>query len=233
MGMNKFFLIVSFLFIYGCNDNKAENLSYDDSYEFVYSDEFEKTFDMESGKNVDLPTGVNALRAYVSKFKYGDTFHLQMYLDDSLDLKLDAEEATFIVYDNSQSGFYGFSGAKGFSDDKKNKIFSDWQQKQSDDYGWLFISYSETLIMSGGMMRYTKKLIPGYTLIEVMLSGPDVEAIYLFTGDTPPSSYKEIIDITNKLSDTDDLSQDGYLKIPLPEEIQTFYMNNCGDLCPP
>ncbi len=188
---------------------------------------------MESGKNVDLPVGVNALRAYVSKFKYGDTFHLQMYLDDSLDLKLDPEEATFIVYDNSLSGFYGFSGARGFSDDKKNKIFSDWQQKQSDDYGWLFISYSESLIMSGGMMRYTKKLIPGYTLIEVMLSGPDVEAIYLFTGDTPPSSYKEIIDITNKLSDTDDLSQDGYLKIPLPEEIQTFYMNNCGDLCPP
>ncbi len=233
MRVSKFFLIFYFLFIYGCNDNKSENLSDEDSYEFVYSDEFENAFEMESEKNVDLPSGVNALRAYVSKFKYGDTFHLQIYLDDSLDLKLNSDEATFIVYDNGLNGFYGFSGAKGFSDDEKNKIFSDWHQKQSDDYSWLFISYSENLIVSGGMMRYTKKLIPGYTLIDVMLSGPDVETIYLFTGDTPPSSYKEIIDITNKLSDTDDLSQDGYLKIPLPEEIQTFYMNNCGDLCPP
>ncbi len=231
MGMKKNIIVFLFLFVSGCSDYAASSI--EDEYAFVYSDDFTKVFEMDSAESVDLPEGVNALRSYKAKYAHGESFNLQIYLDERVNIKLDKSEKTFIVYDNALNGFLRFSDKAGFVDKSIEDKFFNQEKKQSDEYGYLVISYAEDLIVAGGITRYTKKLIPSYTLIEVMLPGPDVEAVYLYTGDTPLTEYGEIMDLTNKLAETGDLSAEGYLKVPLPEEIQTFYMNNCGDLCPP
>jgi hypothetical protein len=81
-------------------------------------------------------------------------------------------------------------------------------------------------------LRYTKNVIPNHTLIEVSIPGPEDTAVYLFTGDKPVTKIQDLLKITGKLKETDDISSDGYLKIPLPQEIQDFYMENCGTVCP-
>lgn len=227
----KLALFFSVFLFYTYSENSYSYNS--DAYAFVYSEEFTEVFDLASDQAVSLPRGVNALRAYKSRYTQGDAFSLQIYLDKKIKMNFKKDEETLVVYDNALSGFLRFSEKALFVDESIKEVFFENQTKQSDNYGALVMTYSKHLIMTGGITRYTKKLIPSYTLVEVMLPGPDVEAVYLYTGDTPLTEYGEIMDLTNKLAETGDLSAEGYLKVPLPEEIQTFYMNNCGDLCPP
>ncbi len=231
MGKNKGINVFVFLFFIGLSNSSLSSKEID--FAFVYSEEFTEVFDFASEKAVSLPQGVNALRAYKSRYSQGEAFSLQIYLDEKIQMFFKKDEETLVVYDNALNGFLRFSEKALLVDESIKEVFFENQTRQSDNYGALVMTYSKHLIMTGGITRYTKKLIPSYTLVEVMLPGPDVEAVYLYTGDTPLTEYGEIMDLTNKLAETGDLSTEGYLKVPLPEEIQTFYMNNCGDLCPP
>ncbi len=231
MEKNKRINIFVFLFFMVLCNSTFSSVAND--FAFVYSEEFTEVFDLESNQAVSLPQGVNALRAYKSRYSQGDAFSLQIYLDEKIKMNFKNDEETLVVYDNALNGFLLFSDKALFVNESIKEVFFENETKQSNDYSALVMSYSKNLIMTGGITRYTKKLIPSYTLVEVMLPGPDVEAVYLYTGDTPLTGYGEIMDLTNKLAETGDLSAEGYLKVPLPEEIQTFYMNNCGDLCPP
>ncbi len=222
------------ILLLGCSDNEAsESKEPDNQYAFVYSDEFLETFDMDPARSVELPKGVNAIRAYKSKFSYGETFNLQLYLDNDIQSALSRDEKVLISYDTASNGFMDFSGSYSFSGALKNKKYNALMDEQAEFFDSLVITYSKDLAATAIFLRYTNNLIPGYTLMEVVIPGPDVEAIYLYTGNEALKDRGEFMDLTNKLAETDDLSAEGYLKIPLPEEIQTFYMNNCGDLCPP
>ncbi len=231
MEKNKKINFFVFLFFIGFSNSSLS--SSENDFAFVYSEAFTEVFDFAAEKAVSLPQGVNALRAYKSRYPQGDVFSLQIYLDKKIKINFKKDEETLVVYDNALNGFLHFSEKALFIDESIKEVFFENQAKQSDSYGALVMTYSRHLIMTGGITRYTKKLIPSYTLVEVMLPGPDVEAVYLYTGDTPLTEYAEIMDLTNKLAETGDLSAEGYLKIPLPEEIKTFYMKNCDDLCPP
>lgn len=234
--IKKLLPIFTCLLLSGCNDNKtglAENVSENKNYAFSYSSNFSKVFNIYNESAVELPSGVDAIKAYTSNGIYGTSFYLQLYVDKSLDLHFSNKEETLIINENHNNGFLDFSEANGLINSELKTKFLAEEKRQSDLFGARVISYSENLAATASFLRYTTNIIPEYTLIEVAIPGPDVEAVYLYTGENVAVGIKPILTVTGKLRETDDLSQDGYLKIPLPQKIKNFYMDNCGTLCPP
>jgi hypothetical protein len=184
------------------------------------------------GSPVALPEGINALRAYKSKNLLSEGFILQIYVSNSIKLNLVEPEKTLQAYENAIHGFMAFDGAAAYANESALSEYGKVQKQQSDEYGTLVLTYSELMAGTAVFLRYTKKVIPNHTLIEVVIPGPEDTAVYLFTGDKPVTKIQDLLKITGKLRQTDDLSSDGYLKIPLPQEIQDFYMENCGTVCP-
>jgi hypothetical protein len=235
--MIKKILFLSVIFVLsGCNEKEVTSsikTESEKSYALSYSDEFTEVFKIPNKSPTELPSGVDALKAYTLDDKYGTSFLLQIYIQDSINLYLKEQEKTLLASENSGNGFLDFSEAEGFLNQQVKARYLSREKEESDKFGARAISYSKNLAATLSFRRYSKNVISGYTLIELSLPGPDVEAIYLYTGDELPTKHESIIAITDKLVDSDDLSEDGYLKIGLPQEIQKFYMDNCGSLCPP
>jgi hypothetical protein len=137
-----------------------------------------------------------------------------------------------LPYENATYGFAHFDGVVSYTNDSLQEQENIIEKQQSDEYGTRVLSYSELMAGTAIFLRYSKNIIPDHTLIEVAIPGPEDTAVYLFTGDKPVKGFKNLLKITGKLKETDDISSDGYLKIPLPQEIQDFYMENSGTICP-
>lgn len=233
--MLKKYIILSTLFFIGCSSESDHNASTKivQNYSFVYDDNFSKTLKTISGSPVDLPNGIHAIKAFKSHTLHAEKFNLQLFITDPINLNFTEPDKTFLAYESSTYGFLSFSQARGFSDKEKLKKYNVEEKRQSDEYAGRVLTYSKNLAGTASFLRYSNTVLPGYTLIEVAIPGPDVEAVYLYTGKEVPVGIQPILAITDKLRETDDLSQDGYLKIPLPQEIKDFYLDNCGTLCPP
>jgi hypothetical protein len=233
--MIKKYLILSTLFFIGCSSGSDQSTSNktDQDYAFAYDENFSQTLKTVSGVPVDLPDGIHAVKAFKSHTLYAEKFNLQLFITDPINLNFTEPDKTFLAYESSTYGFLSFSQARGFSDKEKLKKHNIEEKRQSDEYAGRVLTYSKNLAGTASFLRYSNTILPGYTLIEVAIPGPDVEAVYLYSGTDVPVGAQPILRITDKLKETDDLSSYGYLKIPLPQDIKDFYMNNCGSLCPP